>query len=216
MDNTTRLGELPAGAVKPFPVVAGGTGIGVIEAQGGSSSPVGTTVAISGGRYGISADGTWAEHRNRPQAAGRRPDQVDDMAAAALSTGAGYSTSYLAPHRSRRLPARPGQTVLAPGVDGAAGQGEVQTRESVRDGVTRLTGGNDAVLDGIGGALTGEMLGAHGRRRAGQVSTTASTPISTPSQLSTRPESRESADMSTSAATRFTTYRTVITDAPKS
>ncbi|WBB65538.1 zinc-binding dehydrogenase [Micromonospora sp. WMMD812] len=120
------------------------------------------------------------------------PDTVDDLAAAALTTGAGYLTAHLA--LTELAGFRPGQTVLAPGVGGAVGQGGVEvarvlgaaraittatstdkadkgrdagyevidlSRESLRDGVARLTDGKgvDVVLDGVAGPLTGEALG---------------------------------------------------------
>jgi NADPH:quinone reductase-like Zn-dependent oxidoreductase len=194
LDNTVRLGKLPAGAVKPFPVRAGGTGVGMVEHQGDSAFPPGTRVAISGGRYGVSADGTWAERiAVDPVHLVAVPDAVDDVTAAALTTGAGYLTAYLA--LTEVVGFRAGQTVLAPGVGGAVGQGGVEvarglgagkaittatstakaergraagfevidlTWESVREGVARLTEGTgvDIVLDGVGGELTADMLGA--------------------------------------------------------
>lgn len=194
LDHTARLGKLPAGAVKPFPVIPGVSGVGVLVESGGSDLPAGARVAISGGRYGLAADGAWAEFvAVDPAHLVPIPDGVDDTAAAALTTGAGHLTALLA--LTDIVGFRPGQTVLAPGVGGAVGQGGVEvarvlgasraittatssakaalgreagyevidlTQESLRDGVARLTGGKgvDVVLDGVGGSLTGEALGA--------------------------------------------------------
>jgi NADPH:quinone reductase-like Zn-dependent oxidoreductase len=194
LDNTARLGKLPAGAIKPFPVVPGVSGVGVLLEPGGSDLPAGARVAISGGRYGLAVDGAWAEQvAVDPEHLVAIPDGVDDTAAAALTTGAGHLTALLA--LTEVVAFRPGQTVLAPGVGGAVGQGGVEvarvlgasqaittatssakaalgrkagyevidlSRESLRDGVARLTGGKgvDIVLDGVGGSLTGEALGS--------------------------------------------------------
>jgi NADPH2:quinone reductase len=193
LDDTTRSGKLPAGAVKPFPVGAGGFGVGVLEEPGASTLPAGTRVLVSGGRYGVGADGTWADYvAIDPAHLVAVPDEVDDTAAVALTTGAGYLTAYLALTELAGFKA--GQTVLAPGVGGAVGQGGVEiarvlgaslaittatttakaelgratgfevidlSRESLRDGVARLTGGKgvDVVLDGVAGELTGQALG---------------------------------------------------------
>ena len=194
LDHTARLGKLPAGAIKPFPVVPGGTGIGVLVEPGDSTLRVGTRVAVGGGRYGLGVDGTWAEFvAVDPANLVPVPDAVDDTAAAALTTGSGHLTALFA--LTEVVGFRPGQTVLAPGVGGAVGQGGVEiarvlgaakaittatssakaangreagfevidlTQESLRDGVKRITDGKgvDVVLDGVGGALTGEALGA--------------------------------------------------------
>ncbi|MCU1686163.1 MAG: qor [Amycolatopsis sp.] len=194
LDDTTRSGKLPAGAVKPFPVRAGGSGVGVLEEPGNSALPAGTRVVLSGGRYGVGKDGTWADYvAVDPQHLLPVPDEVNDTSAAALTTGAGYLTAYLS--LTELAGFRPGQTVLAPGVGGAVGQGGVEiakvlgaslaittatnaakaelgraagfevidlSRESLRDGVARLTGGKgvDVVLDGVAGPLTGAALGA--------------------------------------------------------
>jgi NADPH2:quinone reductase len=194
LDDTARLGKLPAGAIKPFPVVPGVSGVGVLVEPGSSALPVGTRVALGGGRYGLGVDGVWAELvAADPADLVPIPDAVDDTTAAALTTGAGHLTALLA--LTEVVGFRPGQTVLAPGVGGAVGQGGVEiarvlgaskaittatssakaakgreagfevidlTRESLRDGVRRSTEGKgvDVVLDGVGGAITGEALGA--------------------------------------------------------
>ncbi|MET8786789.1 zinc-binding alcohol dehydrogenase family protein [Streptomyces sp. NPDC004589] len=197
LDNTVRLGMLPAGAVKPFPVTPGGIGVGTVEEPGASGPPEGSRVLISGGRYGIDADGTWAEYIvTDPSHLLILPDGIDDTPAAALTAGAGYLTARLA--LTELVGFQPGGTVLAPGSGGAVGQGGVEiarhlgaslaittattsakaergraagyevidlTRESLRDGVARLTDGRgvDVVLDGVAGPITGQALGALAR-----------------------------------------------------
>ncbi|MEV6606549.1 zinc-binding alcohol dehydrogenase family protein [Kutzneria sp. NPDC051319] len=194
LDNTARLGKLPAGVIKPFPVVPGSSGVGVLVEPGTSGLAVGARVAMGGGGYGLGVDGVWAELvAVNPAHLVPIPDAVDDTAAATLTTGAGHLTALFALTEVVRF--RPGQAVLAPGVGGAVGQGGVEiarvlgashaittatssakaakgreagfevidlTQESLRDGVARITEGKgvDVVLDGVGGALTGEALGA--------------------------------------------------------
>ena len=194
LDDTARRGKLPAGAIRPFPVIPGGSGVGVLVEPGASGLPVGARVTLGVGRYGLAADGTWAEFISvDPAHLVPVPDAVDDTAAAALTTGAGHLTALLALTEVAGF--RPGQAVLAPGVGGSVGQGGVEiarvlgaahaittatssakaakgreagfevidlTQESLRDGVRRITDGKgvDVVLDGVGGALTGEALGA--------------------------------------------------------
>jgi NADPH2:quinone reductase len=194
LDHTARLGKLPAGAIKPFPVIPGVSGVGVLVEPGTSGLPVGTRVALGGGRYGLAIDGVWAEFTAAdPAHLVPIPDAVDDTTAAALTTGAGHLTALMA--LTEVVGFRTGQTVLAPGVGGAVGQGGVEiarvlgaskaittatssakaakgreagfevidlTSESLKDGVRRITDGKgvDVVLDGVGGALTGEAVGA--------------------------------------------------------
>lgn len=125
LDNTARLGHLPAAAVKAFPVRAGGFGAGVVEQSGDSRFAPGTRVVLSGGRYGVGADGVWADFAVvDPDHLVAIPDGVDDTAAAALTTGAGYLTAYLALTELAKF--RPGGSVLSPGVGGAVGQGGVE------------------------------------------------------------------------------------------
>lgn len=197
LDDTVRRGKLPPGSVKPFPVTAGSIGVGTVEEAGASGPAAGTRVMISGGRYGIGADGTWADWIvTDPAHLLAVPDGIDDTSAAALSTGAGYLTAHLALTELAGI--QPGATVLAPGSGGAVGQGGVEiarqlgaslaittatttakaelsraagyevidlARESLRDGVARLTGGKgvDIVLDGVAGPITGQALGALAR-----------------------------------------------------
>lgn len=124
LDDTARQGKLPAAAMKPLPIRPGGFGVGVLDDPGAASLPAGSRVALSGGRYGISVHGTWAEYvAVDPQHLVPIPDGVDDTAAAALTAGTGHLTAYLALTQLAGL--QPGQTVLAPGVGGSVGQGGV-------------------------------------------------------------------------------------------
>ncbi|MGW3512800.1 quinone oxidoreductase family protein [Streptomyces sp. NPDC000994] len=191
LDDTVRRGK--RGGVKPFPVTPGGMGVGTVEEPGDGGPAAATRVMISVGRYGIAADGTWAEYvAVDPAHLVAVPDGIDDTTAAALSTGVGYLTAYLAPTALAGF--QPGGTVLAPGSGGAVGQGGAEiarlgaslaittatstskseqsrtagyevidlSRESLRDGVARLTDGKgvDVVLDGVAGPITGQALGA--------------------------------------------------------
>jgi NADPH2:quinone reductase len=194
LDNTVRRGKLPPGFVKPFPITPGNSGVGVVEEPGASGPAVGTRVVLSGGGYGVSSDGTWADYiAVAPTHLLPIPDGIDDTTAAALVTGAGHLTAYLA--LTELAGFQPGGTVLSPGSGGAVGQGGVEiaqhlgasraittatttakaeqaraagfevidlSRESLRDGVARLTDskGVDVVLDGVAGPLTGDALGA--------------------------------------------------------
>jgi NADPH2:quinone reductase len=124
LDDTVRRGKLPAAAVRPLPIRPGGFGVGVLTEPGASGLPAGTRVVLSGGRYGVGADGTWAEYiAVDPDHVLPIPDGVDDTVAAALTAATGYLTAYLALTELARF--RPGQSVLAPGVGGGVGQGGV-------------------------------------------------------------------------------------------
>jgi len=124
LDDTVRRGELPAAAVHPLPIRPGGFGVGVLTEPGATALPAGSRVVLSGGRYGVGADGTWAEYiAVDPRHVLPIPDGVDDTAAAALTAAAGHLTAYLA--LTELAGFRPGQSVLAPGVGGAVGQGGV-------------------------------------------------------------------------------------------
>lgn len=124
LDDTVRRGKLPAAAVQPLPIRPGGFGVGVLTEPGATGLPAGTRVVLSGGRYGVATDGTWAEYiAVDPQHVLPIPDGVDDTAAAALTAAAGHLTAYLA--LTELAGFQPGQSVLAPGVGGGVGQGGV-------------------------------------------------------------------------------------------
>ncbi|MEO3827740.1 zinc-binding alcohol dehydrogenase family protein [Actinomadura sp. B10D3] len=194
LDDTVRSGKLAAEMLKPLPIVPGASGVGTVTDPGASRLAPGTRVLVTGFGYCVGRDGTWRDFVEAdPDHLIPLPDGVDDTAAAALSTGAGYLTAYLALTEIVKL--RPGQSVLAPGIGGSVGLGGVEvarllgastaistagsttkaeagraaghqvidlSRESLRDGVARLTGGTgvDIVLDGVGGPITGAALGA--------------------------------------------------------
>ncbi|MBE1493358.1 NADPH:quinone reductase-like Zn-dependent oxidoreductase [Amycolatopsis lexingtonensis] len=125
LDDTVRRGKLPAAAVRPLPIRPGGFGVGVLTEPGATALPAGTRVVLSGGRYGVGADGTWAEYiAVDPRHVLPIPDDVDDTAAAALTAATGHLTAYLA--LTELAGFRPGQSVLAPGVGGGVGQGGVE------------------------------------------------------------------------------------------
>jgi NADPH:quinone reductase-like Zn-dependent oxidoreductase len=191
LDNTVRSGKLPF--AKTLPIIPGGGGVGEVADPGGSAFSAGDAVLVSGGGYGLTADGTWREYLPAsPEHLLRIPDGLTAESVAAMSTGAGYLTAYLA--LTELVPFKPGQSVLSPGIGGAVGQGTVEvaktlgasaaistasrtskaergradghevidlSREPLRDGVRRLTGGRgvDVIIDGVGGPLTGDALG---------------------------------------------------------
>lgn len=125
LENTAREGHLPAGFVKPFPVTPGNVGVGTVVEPGCSALAPGTRVVVSGLRYGLATNGTWAEYvAAAAEDVIAIPDAVDDHTAAALVSGAGYLTGYLA--LTELAGFQPGQAVLAPGAGGAVGQGGVQ------------------------------------------------------------------------------------------
>ncbi|MEV4604159.1 zinc-binding alcohol dehydrogenase family protein [Amycolatopsis sp. NPDC049253] len=155
LDDTVRRGKLPAAAVKALPLRPGCFGVGVLEEPGGAAWPAGTRVVLSGGRYGVGADGSWAEYvAVAPEHLVPVPDQVDDVAAAALTAGAGHLTAYLALTELANF--RPGQTVLAPGVGGAVGQGGVD--------VARVLGAGKAIT-----TATSSAKAARGREAGFEV-----------------------------------------------
>ncbi|GLY44401.1 NADPH:quinone reductase [Amycolatopsis sp. NBRC 101858] len=138
LDDTVRRGKLPAAAVRPLPIRPGGFGVGVLTEPGASGLPAGTRVVLSGGRYGLAADGAWAEYiAVDPQHVLPIPDSVDDTAAAALTAATGHLTAYLA--LTELTGFRPGQTVLAPGVGGGVGQGGVDVARVLGAGVAITT-----------------------------------------------------------------------------
>ena len=192
LDNTVREGQIPFS--KKLPMIPGGGGIGSVADPGSSQFRAGDLVLVSGGGYGLVQDGTWAEYvAAAPEHLLAIPDGLAEEDVAAISTGAGYLTAYLA--LTELAAFQPGQTVLSPGIGGSVGMGTAEvarslgaslaistasrtdkaergradghevidlSRESLRDGVARLTGGRgvDVVVDGVGGTFTGEALGS--------------------------------------------------------
>jgi NADPH2:quinone reductase len=190
LDNTIRAGHFPR--AKAFPITPGVDGVGRVVQPGASGLKEGQRVLVFGGGFGTVRDGTWSELVTAaPGHLIAIPDPLASDAVAALSTGAGYLTAYLALTELAGFKA--GQTVLSPGIGGAVGAGSVEvakalgaslaistasrtdkaergraaghevidlSRESLRDGVRRLTGGRgvDVVLDGVAGGFTGQAL----------------------------------------------------------
>jgi NADPH2:quinone reductase len=122
LDNTIREGHLPPNTHKPLPTIPGTSGVGVIVTSDLLAFPVGARVAVSSGSgYGISVDGTWQEFLlAQANHLAIIPDGVSDEDAAALTTGAGYLTAYLA--LKELVGFLPGQRVLAPGIGGSVVQ----------------------------------------------------------------------------------------------
>ncbi len=130
LDNTLRAGRL--GTVKPtFPVYPGSSGVGTVVTSTRTELPEGTRAAFAeGGGYGIVRDGTWEEYVvARPEHLTIIPENVSDEDAAALTSGAGYSTPYLALKELAKL--TPGQRVLAPGISGSIGLGTMQVAQAL-------------------------------------------------------------------------------------
>jgi NADPH:quinone reductase len=128
LDDTVRSGVLPFS--KPLPMIPGGGGVGEVVDPGGTSLPVGARVVVSGGGYGLTADGTWREYIT---AAAEHliaiPDGISDEDVAGVSTGAGYLTAYLA--LTELVPLDAGQIVLAPGIGGSVGMGTVEIAKAL-------------------------------------------------------------------------------------
>ncbi|WP_425569325.1 alcohol dehydrogenase catalytic domain-containing protein [Nonomuraea salmonea] len=136
LDETVRSGKLAPALHKPLPIRPGGFGVGRVEEPSATGLAAGDRVVLSGGRYGVSTDGSWADYIAVDAAhLVPIPDGVDDETAAALTTGAGYLTAYLALKELAGF--RDGQSVLAPGVGGAVGQGGVE--------VARVLGASQAI-----------------------------------------------------------------------
>ena len=129
LDNTLRAGHL--GFVKPtFPFYPGSSGVGTVVSSTQTKFPEGTRVALSGGGYGVGREGTWQEYvAARAEHLTIIPENVSDEDAAALTTGAGYSTPYLALKELVKFTA--GQRVLAPGISGSIGLGTMQVAQAL-------------------------------------------------------------------------------------
>ncbi|WP_439382086.1 quinone oxidoreductase family protein [Amycolatopsis lexingtonensis] len=156
LDDTVRRGKLPAAAVRPLPIRPGGFGVGVLTEPGATALPAGTRVVLSGGRYGVGTDGTWAEYvAVDPRHVLPLPDDVDDTAAAALTAATGHLTAYLA--LTELAGFRPGQSVLAPGVGGGVGQGGVEIARVLGAGAAITTATTTAKAD-RGRALGFEVI----------------------------------------------------------
>lgn len=131
LDHTARSGALPYRL--KLPLVPGGSGIGEIADPGATALKAGTRVLVGGQGLGVLQDGTWREYLALPanQLLPIPADLPDDQVMA-LTTGAGYLTAYLALTELAGL--QPGQTVLAPGIGGAVGEGTVEVARALGAG----------------------------------------------------------------------------------
>ncbi len=137
LDHTILSGHFPA--AKP-PLVLGNEGAGVIEDGGGEQYPNGSRVMFTG-PYGVFENGTYAE------AIGGSVGNAVTQLARAL--GAKHAISTTTSHAKAEYAAKSG---FADVID--------LTRETLVDGVRRITGGRgaDIVIDGVAGATLGESL----------------------------------------------------------
>jgi NADPH:quinone reductase-like Zn-dependent oxidoreductase len=169
---------MPAAALKPFPIVPGSSAVGEIVEPGGSGLATGARVLITGtsSGFGLRRDGTWREYMAvTPAALVAIPAGVSLEAAAALTTGAGYLTAYMALTRLAQF--APGQTVLAPGIGGAIGQGSMEVArvlgasaaistasQTAKAEQGRAAGfdvidlSTESLREGVAGPLTGDAL----------------------------------------------------------
>jgi NADPH:quinone reductase len=187
LDYTILSGHFPRAQA---PLVLGNEGSGIVESTDASNFPAGTKVMFFG-PYGVLRDGTYSEWLTvRREHLRRVPSGVDVTAAAGLPvayltaqlalTKAGFAPgkSVLAPGIGGSVGNAVVQLARARGAAHAistssssekarraleAGFTEVidLSRESLRDGVRRLTDGKgvDVVIDGIGGDVLSQALG---------------------------------------------------------
>ncbi len=177
LDNTFRSGHHYAATPENLPRVGGQMGAGIVVETKSPSVKVGDREFVTGPGFGIIADGTWRELVAAP-AAGVMPipSHIDDDNAAAFLAGAGYLVGYLvltefvgmeSVQIARKLGASLAISTASTSAKAekahAGGYEHVidLSRESLRDGVMRLTGGRgvDVIIDGVGGKLMGEALG---------------------------------------------------------
>jgi NADPH:quinone reductase len=188
LDHTILFGGLPR---TKAPLILGNEGAGIVKEPGDSSFPVGARVMLFGG-YGVSEDGTYGEWiAAKPEDLCLIPEGLDDATAAGAPiayltaqitlTQAGFEPgkTVLAPAIGGSVGNAVTQLARAQGAkyaistttspskaEQAKALGYEQvidlSRESLTDGVKRITGGQgvDIVIDGVGGALTGNALSA--------------------------------------------------------
>lgn len=138
LDNSIRAGHRAPERHKPLPIVPGGVGVGRVDDPGTTGLPEGTRVLIAGPDYGTLQDGTWREYLEvDPARLLPLPDDVSDLDVAALATGAGYLTAYLA--LTELVSFQPGQSVLAPGIGGSVGFGGVEVARALGAGTAIST-----------------------------------------------------------------------------
>ena len=186
LDNTILVGHFP---IAKAPLVLGNEGAGRVEAGGGAQFPNGTRVMFTG-PYGVFENGSFSEYLAvKREHLVRVPDGVDDVAAAGLPVAyltaflalraAGFKPGHavLAPAIGGSIGNAVTQLARALGAshaistttsrakaEEAARLGFSQvvdlTRESLADGVRRITDGRgvDVVIDGIGGDILSDAL----------------------------------------------------------
>jgi NADPH2:quinone reductase len=184
LDHTILSGKFHASKA---PLVLGNEGAGVVEEGGGTDFPAGSRVMFFGA-YGAFEDGTYSEWvAVRQKDLCLIPDGVDDVSAAGIPVA--YLTAQVGLIRAGKTvlaPAIGGSignavTQLARALGAkhamssttnhakaeqakALGFNEVidTSLEKLADGVRRLTGGYgaDIVIDGVGGEVLSEALGA--------------------------------------------------------
>src|SRR6267378_2415708 len=147
-------------AVGVTPLVLGGEGAGVVEAGGGNDFPVGSRVMFTG-TYGVFEDGAYSEWLAvRKEDLCLIPEGVDDMSAAGIPVA--YLTAQMALANAGFQASTTNHAKAEQAK--ALGFGEVidTSAEKLGDGVRRITGGYgaDIVIDGIGGEVLSEALGA--------------------------------------------------------
>jgi NADPH:quinone reductase len=186
LDHTILFGGLPRAKA---PLILGNEGAGIVEDSGDSAFPVGTRVMFFG-PYGVSEDGTYGEWiAARPEDLCPIPDGLDDATAAgapvayltaqitlvhagfergktvlapAIGGSVGNAVTQLA--RAQWAKYAISTTTSASKAEQAKAMGYEQvidlSRESLADGVKRITAGQgaDIVIDSVGGALTGQAL----------------------------------------------------------
>src|SRR5882757_9503651 len=180
LDHTILSGKFPHHLKAPL--VLGNEGAGVVEEGGGTDFPVGSRVMFFGayGAFEDGADSEWVAVRKEDLCL--IPDNVDDVSAAGIPVA--YLTAQVA---LTRAGFRAGKTVLAPAIGGSIGNAVTQLaralgakhamssttnhakaeqakalgfNEVIDTSLEKLGDGADIVIDGIGGEVLSEALGA--------------------------------------------------------
>lgn len=186
LDHTILFGGLPR--VKA-PLILGNEGAGIVEDPGDSSFPVGARVMFFG-PYGVSEDGTYSEWiAARPEDLCLIPESLDDATAAgapiayltaqitlmqagfepgktvlapAIGGSVGNAVTQLASAQGAKYAISSTTSTLKAEQARTLGYENVidLSRESLADGVRRITGGQgaDIVIESVGGSVTGQAL----------------------------------------------------------
>jgi len=179
LEHTILSGQFPFAKA---PLVLGNEGAGVVEEGGGTDFPVGARVMFTG-PYGVFEDGAYSEWLAvRKESLCLVPEGVDDVSAA------GIPVAYLTAQMALTLAGfQAGKTVLAPAIGGSVGNAVTQLaralgakraiasttnhakaeqakalgfHEVIDLSCEKLGDGADMVIDGVGGAVLSEALGA--------------------------------------------------------